>query len=253
VNQTTNNNWIDAWLETQAGWLDRWQSVAVEQRAEAMRRSMDAMREQCSAAGLSSAALSGVMNFQSLLQSCMPDAAAEQHPAFWQQLLQAFPLGPMREQQAAWQEYMQAHSTYQSCMQVVLQAFGKVLAQSLAALPAMIQARAAQRTPVNTLRELYDLWIDCGEQAFAALATDNGFVTAQAASGNSLSRLKNAQNVLIEHWLKSHDLPTRSELNSVHLRLRSLTARITQLENQLAESKPVIKTTRGKPRKSSKE
>jgi hypothetical protein len=38
----------------------------------------------------------------------------------------------------------------------------------------------------------------------------------------------------MEGWLKAHDLPTRSELNSVHLRLRTMTARIAELEQQLA-------------------
>jgi hypothetical protein len=83
---------------------------------------------------------------------------------------------------------------------------------------------------------LYDLWIECGEQAFAMLARDPGFTATQAACANALSGLKLAQQTLLEGWLKANDLPTRSELNSVHLRLRALTARVAELEQQLATS-----------------
>ncbi|MGE0188212.1 MAG: poly(R)-hydroxyalkanoic acid synthase subunit PhaE [Steroidobacteraceae bacterium] len=252
MNQAADNNWIDSWLEAQSGWLDRWQSLAVEQRAEAM-RSMDALREQFGAAGFSADTLQGVQNFQSLLQSFAPNGETQSQSTLWQQMLQAFPLGPAREQQSAWQEYAQAQADYQSCLQVVMQAFSKVLTQSLAAVSTKVDIRASQGKPVTGMRELYELWIECGEQAFAELAPDESFITAQAASGNALSRLKIAQNVLIERWLKSYDLPTRSELNSVHLRLRSLTTRIAQLEQQLSVRKSVATATRSKTRKPSKE
>jgi BMFP domain-containing protein YqiC len=59
----------------------------------------------------------------------------------------------------------------------------------------------------------------------------------------------------MEGWLKANDLPTRSELNSVHLRLRTLTARIAELEQQLAApvapEAPTAKPARA-PRKRSR-
>jgi class III poly(R)-hydroxyalkanoic acid synthase PhaE subunit len=251
------NNWIDAWLETQRGWLGRWQSVAVEQRADALRHSMDTLREHLNPASMSPQAINVVHSFQALLQSCMTNASemagmlnaeGEQPLNLWQQMLQAFPLGPAREQQTDWQEYLKAQAEYQLRLQVVLQAFGKVFTQSLEAVPAQAAARAAQGNPITGFRELYELWIDCGEQAFAELAHDEPFIAAQAASANALSHLQIAQNALLEHWLKSHDLPTRSELNSMHLHLRSLTARIAALEQQLA-NKPVAKARRSRPSK----
>ncbi len=244
MNQAANNsNWIDAWLETQRGWLGRWQATAVEQRADAMRVGMDTLREHLNPASVSPEALNVIQGFQTLLQSCMAAsgelarAATDQNVppnALWQQMLHAFPLGPAREQQLAWQEYLQAQTEYQLRLQMVLHAYGKVFTQSLEAVPAHVQQRQAQGQEVRGFRELYELWIECGERAFAVLARDPEFIAAQAASGNALSRVKRAQNVLIEFWLKAHDLPTRSELNSVHQRLRDMTRRIAELERQLA-------------------
>ncbi len=245
ASDSNSTNWIDAWLETQRGWLGRWQSVAAEQRADAMRVGMDTLREQLNPAGMSPEALSVVQSFQSLLQSCMTasgelarmasaDADGNQPLNPWQQMLQAFPLGPAREQQLAWQAYQQALADYQVRMQVVLYAYGQVFTQSLQAVPAQVDALAAQGKAVTGFRELYELWIECGEQAFAPLARDEQFIAAQAASANALSCLKIAQQALLEQWLKQHDLPTRSELNSVHLRMRELLTRVTELEQQLA-------------------
>jgi class III poly(R)-hydroxyalkanoic acid synthase PhaE subunit len=256
VNQSANNShWVDAWLETQRGWLGRWQSAATEQRADAMRVGMDTLREHLNPASVSPEALNVIQGFQSLLQSCMAASgemaraatSAEAQPdSFWQQMLQAFPLGPAREQQLAWQEYVQAQTEYQLRLQVVLHAYGKVFTQALEAVPAQVEQRKAQGQEVAGFRELYELWIECGEQAFAVLARDPEFIAAQAASGNALSRVKRAQSVLIEFWLKSHDLPTRSELNSVHLRLRDMSKRIAELEQQLAAQQPDKSQVAGK-------
>lgn len=245
-----SSNWIDAWLETQQGWLGRWQTVAVEQRVDALRVVMDTLHAHLNPADISPEAMSVVQSFQSLLQSCMTGAGelakmsateGEASHRVWQQLLEIFPVGPARQHQAAWQAYLQAQAEYQLCMQVLMQSYGQVFADSLQAVPEQVAVRAAQGAPISSVRELYELWIHCGEQAFAKVARDAQFIAVQAASSNALTRLKLTQQALMAQWLQSHDLPTRSELNSVHLRLRELTARVAQLEQQRsvpAESKP---------------
>lgn len=242
-------NWIDAWLETQRGWLGRWQSTALEQRVDAARAAMDTLRQHFDPANLPPEALNVAQSFQSLLHSCLvhfanlaePNAAGDPNmhalQNTWQQLLAAFPLGVAREQQLAWQEYLSAQADYRTRLQAVLQAFAKVFAQSLDSVPAQVDAKLQAGTPVQSFRELYELWIESGERAFAELAHNAAFTAAQAASGNALSRLKLAQQTLIDHWLKSYDLPTRAELNTVHQRLRAMSARIAELEQQLAAAK----------------
>ena len=255
MNQAANNtHWIDAWLETQRGWLGRWQSTAVEQRVDALRVAMDTLRAHLNPAEVSPEALNVVQSFQTLMQSCMANAGEMAHATAgdgtsanaWQQMTQVFPLGPGREQQVAWQTYLRALAEYQLRMQAVLHAYAQVFAQALEAVPGVVERRAAQGQAVSGFRELYELWVECGEQAFARLAHDETFITAQTASTNALSRMKRSQQVLTEYWLKSHDLPTRSELNSVHLRLRELSARVVELEQQLAATAKPNRKTRGK-------
>jgi hypothetical protein len=98
---------------------------------------------------------------------------------------------------------------------------------------------------LQSTRELYDLWIECGEKSFASICREEKFVTAQAAHTNSLSRLRLAERALLERWLQQYDLPTRSEINSLHQKIRSMTNRITGLEQQLAAK--ATKTKSKKP------
>lgn len=239
---TGSTQWIDDWLKAQQGWLAQWQATV----APPTGIDMELLRRQFGAASFDTT--NGVQSFQSLLQAGLAQfgqMAAGGGDATWQQLLQSFEqtfahafapsfsLGPLREQQTAWQEYTRALTDYEARQRSMFEHYGKVFAQSLDRTREWTAQRSAQGQPVNHLRELYEAWIDCGEQTFAQLAHDPTFITAQADSANALSRLKVARNVLFEHWLRAQDLPTRSELNSVHLRLRELTARVMELEQQL--------------------
>jgi class III poly(R)-hydroxyalkanoic acid synthase PhaE subunit len=83
-------------------------------------------------------------------------------------------------------------------------------------------------------RELYDLWVECGEQVYAQVAHSAAYCQLQAQLGNATMQLRARQQKLIEHALKQFDLPTRSELNSVHRLLREQARQLRELQAQLA-------------------
>lgn len=252
-NSANNADWVTAWLETQRNWLGRWQALNMEQRVDATRVVMETLRQHFSPTTFSNEALNVVQSFQTLVQAGMAQAGsmAEQFQVpggaagatdestrnVWQQLIAAFPVGYAREQQVAWQEYIRAQADYQLRLQTLLQAFSKVFAQSLEIVPHEVELRARAGKPVQGFRELYELWIECGERVFAEFAHDDAFITAQAEASNALNRLKRTQQTLLDHWLKSYDLPTRAELNTVHQRMRDMNSRLVEMERQLAASK----------------
>ena len=242
----THTDWIAAWLETQRGWLGRWQSISAEQRTDAMRVGMETLREHLDPQTISPEAINLAHSFQQLLLAGMHAGGEWAHLQAQQDGQKtggmfdgwSMPaLGPAREQQLAWQNLMRAQLDYQIRLQTLLGMYAKVFAESLEAVPQQVAQRAEQGRSIQTLRELYEVWIDGGEAAFARIAHDDAFIAAQAACGNALSELKRAQGALIEQWLKAHDLPTRSELNGVHQRLRDLQARVAELTAQSPASK----------------
>jgi polyhydroxyalkanoate synthase subunit PhaE len=74
----------------------------------------------------------------------------------------------------------------------------------------------------DSLRQLYDAWIDCAEDAYASVAHGEAFCQAQADFANAASQWRLEQQANIEHWSKFLDLPTRSEINSLTRRLRAV-------------------------------
>ena len=244
-------NFIDAWLETQQGWLGRWQATAMEQRVDTMRVSMETWRQQFNPANPSAEMLNVAQGFQTLWQSCMSHLNEQSQSAGkddaqnpFAQLMQTFPLGYAREQQLEWQAYLKALGEYQQCASRLVQQFASVFAQSLQKVPDEVERRKQAGHSVESMRELYDVWIECGEQCFASVAREESFVAAQAAQTNALSHLRLAERVLLDRWLQQHDLPTRSELNSLHQKVRSMSDRIAELEMQLADKASTSK--RGK-------
>lgn len=230
-----NADWLHAWLETQREWLQRWQAASGEQRVDAMREGMEAWRKQVTAP--SPEFVGALQKFQELLQTGLAGAGewartatdSEDSASLWQQLFNAYPLGPAREQQAAWQELARAAAEHQALAGQLVQAFATVIKAALEAVPQEVERRAGH-VDQGGFRELYDLWIDVAEREFAKLAHDQAFIRVQAELNNAHTRLRRAQQRIVEYALKQLDLPTRAELNSVHLRLRELAARVAELE-----------------------
>jgi Poly(R)-hydroxyalkanoic acid synthase subunit (PHA_synth_III_E) len=72
---------------------------------------------------------------------------------------------------------------------------------------------------------LYDAWIDCAEDAYGRMAHGEAYCAAQADLVNAHSTLRAEARALLEHWAKALDLPTRSELNSLHRSVKALQER----------------------------
>ena len=128
-----------------------------------------------------------------------------------------------------------------------------------------LRLKSRQGAP-PTERELYDLWIDCGEAVFATTARSAEFARLQGSMSNAAVHRVNAQKKVLEQAARMFDLPTRSELNSVHQQLRTVRRELESLQAQSEESrekkpkprrspKPtrkVSKSTRSKARKGSR-
>lgn len=143
-------------------------------------------------------------------------------------------LGLAREQTETWRELMAAQAECQKLEQELRAVWTKVQSDALSMVETMIRER--QHTQgINSYRELYDVWVECGETVFARVAHSEAYAKLQAQVGNAVIRLRAKQQAVIERGLKYFDLPTRSELNTVHKQMRELRERLTTLEAQLAD------------------
>ncbi|MET0535822.1 MAG: poly(R)-hydroxyalkanoic acid synthase subunit PhaE [Steroidobacter sp.] len=145
-------------------------------------------------------------------------------------------LGLAREQAETWRELLAAQAECQQLERELRAIWTKVQSDALGMVEARLRERQ-QSQGINDYRELYDLWVDCGEKVFAEVAHSEAYARLQAQVGNALIRLRSRQQDVIERGLKYFDLPTRSELNTVHKQMRELRERVATLEAQLAEAR----------------
>ena len=133
-------------------------------------------------------------------------------------------LGPAREQQESWQKIAQLlMRNYQAQMQVSSQ-WNDIIGASLRELSERLAPRLKSGAVPGSMKEIYDLWVDAAESVYGQAARAGAFVQAQAELTNATSQLRSAQRELLEEWARQFDLPTRSELNSIHQQLRDLKA-----------------------------
>ena len=217
------------WLEAGQAYLQGWQQFAQRNTAGAAGQPLKFGEEMLNAwqgtwAGAAAAGEGATRQFADLISRL---------PA----------LGLAREQTEAWRELMAAQAEYQQLEQELRTVWAKVQTDALTMLEALIRDRKAEQSitgaapGLEDYRELYNLWVECGEKVFAQVAHSESYCKLQAQLGNAAIRLRAGQQALLERVLKQYDLPTRSELNTVHKQMRELRERVATLEAQLAEAR----------------
>lgn len=141
------------------------------------------------------------------------------------------PVGLAREQTDAWRELAAAQAECKRLEHELRSVLAKVQLDALD----LLEQRVGERTkPLENFRELYDLWVECGEHVYGELAHSAAYSKLQAELGNATMRLRARVQSVLEHGLKQFDLPTRSELNSLHRQVRELKLEIERLQGSQA-------------------
>jgi class III poly(R)-hydroxyalkanoic acid synthase PhaE subunit len=221
-------DWIHAWLEQQREQLRRASSPGAQSADKAP--GADAMRDLSMKWGMQ-----WLEAGQSYLQAWMGAASAgEGVTRQFADLLARMPtLGLAREQSESWRELMAAQAECQALEQELRAVWTQVQGDALNLMEKMLRERTPEQG-INDYRQLYDLWVDCGEKVFAQVAHSESYAKLQAQVGNAAIKLRARQQAVIERGLKYFDLPTRAELNTVHKQMRELRERIATLEARLA-------------------
>jgi len=249
-----NTVWVDQWIAQQRALLERWvPGVAAKGPGEATSAGMaeswakpwldlgvawlgPAQNKQPGsggAAGTSPPASELFEAWRSALSESLAQAAA---PAGLSDMLNRTPLlGPLREQADAWRALTAAQVDCQQLAQEFTAIMRHVQADVLNLLERRIQERREQGTCVQGFRELYDLWIECSEDVFGKVAHSAAYGHLQGKMSNATIRLQACMQKVIEQSMRQFDLPTRSEINSVHQQLRQLRQQVNELQQTAAE------------------
>jgi class III poly(R)-hydroxyalkanoic acid synthase PhaE subunit len=133
-------------------------------------------------------------------------------------------LGPAREQQEAWQKLSQITARVAQAQMALSSQWNEIIALALRELGSKITPQLSSGATPGSVKEVYELWVNSAESAYARIAHGAAFIQAQGELTNALSQLRIAQRELLEDFSRQFDLPTRAELNSIHQQLRELKA-----------------------------
>jgi len=131
-------------------------------------------------------------------------------------------LGATREHQQRWQRMAEASRRIAEAQHRLQRLWSDALREAAAAFAARLVPPQPTAVSAEALRELYDRWIDCAEDAYARMAHSEAFCNSLADYVNASSQWRRELQASIEHWAKLLDLPTRSEINTLTQRLGSV-------------------------------
>jgi len=147
----------------------------------------------------------------------------------------------LRAQRAAeaWKHLMEAQGRLQRL-------WSDTLREAATAFSSRPQPAPGEALTQEAIDRLYDQWIDCAEEAYARTAHSDAFCDALAAYVNAGSLWRRESAADLEEWAKLLDLPTRSEINALTLRLRELEAQLAAMERPTRSATPAPSATRAR-------
>lgn len=173
-------------------------------------------------------------------------AGAEGFGKQWQSWMQAMQNSPMgefpaahgptpafglnREQQmqqqamaAALMESLQASARYQSLIQ-------RANSDGMERLQNKLAEHAEPGRQIDSLKGLYDLWVDAAEEAYADIALSDEFRDAYGKMINTQMRVRQMQQQQTEQLCRQLGMPTRSDVEALGKRLQALRREVADLK-----------------------
>lgn len=169
-------------------------------------------------AGIDSASVQGLgQAWQNLLQSAGMGASGV--TGDWRSALQTPAFGYLRESQEQQQALLLAIAEHQQASQ----RYQELLLRAQQQGAERLQRKLAEPgRKVETLKALYDLWVDAAEEAYAEIALSGEFRTVYGAQVNTQMRVRQLMQQQVEQACRELGMPTRSEVASLGQRLQEL-------------------------------
>jgi class III poly(R)-hydroxyalkanoic acid synthase PhaE subunit len=158
-------------------------------------------------------------------------------------LMTAPGIGYFREPQEKMQKGVQLGLDYHESNAKFNQAFLRISVESIQGFQQQLQDRVsgkgAEAMP-SSLRELYDEWIIVSEEHYAKFAMGEEYQTLYGDMVNRLMALKKHYSEMTDDMMKSMNLPARSEVDTMQIRLQQLRRDNFALQKELKEIRSLL-------------
>ena len=140
--------------------------------------------------------------------------------------------GPLQGQQQAGERMMAATLRWQSATARMGELQAAIAADAVDRFRVAVSGPDTAVPPVKTLRELHDLWVECGERAFSVVAHGEDYAAAQAELLMAMVEMRFEQRRTIEEWARAFNLPTRAEIDAIHRRIHEIGRSIREAQGR---------------------
>jgi class III poly(R)-hydroxyalkanoic acid synthase PhaE subunit len=159
-------------------------------------------------------------------------------------------LGYTRESQTQYQNLMQAVMEYQEALAQYSLFFSRMGEKSVN----LLQKRCSD-APIESARHLYDSWVGCCEDVYAAEVMTDDYRRLHGRMVNALMKLKSRWGAIFNELLSAMNIPTRDDLRTLQERMqeqrrenKSLRAEVNVLRREFRKiqadaAKPAVKQT----------
>ena len=130
--------------------------------------------------------------------------------------------GFLREHQENAQKAAQAMIAYQEQMARYNRLLLKISEQGFSRFQSKLAEREEPGRQIDSVRGIYDLWIDASEEAYAEIALSEEFREVYGALVNAQMRVREHVQREVERISTDLGVPTRSEIDSIGERLQAL-------------------------------
>jgi class III poly(R)-hydroxyalkanoic acid synthase PhaE subunit len=131
-------------------------------------------------------------------------------------------VGYTRESQEQLQTQTRLLLDYQNAYHEYTAGYAKIGLQSVERLEALLKAQSKDNKSTIGIRELYDLWVDCCEEAYGEYVSTDEYAELHGRLINRLMALKQHSREMIDQLLGAIGMPTRRETNTLHRRLQEV-------------------------------
>ncbi len=147
--------------------------------------------------------------------------------------LPAFGIG--RERQEQMQQILQAQGDYAEKSAAYAALLAKASQHGLQRFERKLAERSEPGRQLDSLRALYDLWIDAAEEAYAEVAMSDEFRSTYGAMVNAQMRLKQLVQHELDRQVGALGLPTRAELDGAHRKIHAMQRELRELRELVAQ------------------
>jgi class III poly(R)-hydroxyalkanoic acid synthase PhaE subunit len=156
-------------------------------------------------------------------------------------------IGSTRESQEQIQEGIRLMGEYQEVSHDFNMVMSKVGVEAMEVMRLMIIEMAERGEKINSLREMYDLWVECNEKAYADYVTTDEYSELYGRLSNALMAVKQHYGKLMDKVLAKLNLPTRRGRDTILKRLQEMkrnqsksVVKIVALEEELQALRQMI-------------